>query len=71
MPRTVIEPEKAKQGRSGHRVLVILLCGLALAMLVWAGVGIFGQVIAPDEPIGSAPVEEQPGQPDQPDQPAQ
>lgn len=58
MPKTVIEPEKARQGRNGPRILIVLLCGLALAMLVWWGVEMFGKAIAPDEPAGSAPVEE-------------
>lgn len=66
MPRTVIEPEKAKQGRSGRRVLVILVCGLALALIVWLGVEIFGGAIAPEEPIGSAPVDELAPPPPQP-----
>jgi len=58
MPRTVIEPEKARQGRNGPRILIVLICGLVLAMLVWWGVETYGVAIAPDEPVGSAPVDE-------------
>lgn len=65
MRKTVIEPEKARQGRNSPRVLIVLLCALALTMLVWWGVETFGTAIAPEEPVGSAPVEE----PDQPAQP--
>jgi len=57
MPRTVIEPEKARQGRNSPRVLIVLVCGLLLAMLVWWGVESYGVAIAPDEPVGSAPVD--------------
>ena len=55
MPRLIIESEKAKQGRSGVRILMVLLGGLALAMLVWWGVETYGVAIAPDQPINSAP----------------
>lgn len=67
MPKTVIEPRKARQGRNGTRVLIVLLCGLALAMLVWWGVEMFGRTIAPDEPASDALIEEQaPAQPEAP-----
>lgn len=58
MPKTVIEPEKARQGRNSPRILIVLVCGLVLAMLVWWGVETYGVAIAPDEPTGSAPVDE-------------
>ena len=70
MPKTVIEPEKARQGRKGWRILIVLVCGLLLAMLVWWGVETFGKMIAPDEPIGSEPTEE-PATPTQPSAPTQ
>ena len=57
MPKT-INPEKAKQGRSGWRVLVVLVCALALAMIVWWAVGLFGEAIAPEDPVGGAPAEQ-------------
>lgn len=58
MPKTVIEPEKARQGRNGPRILMVLIGGLVLAMLAWWGVETYGVAIAPDEPAGSAPVDE-------------
>lgn len=63
MPKT-IETDKARQGRIGWQVLVVLVCALILAMVVWFGVGLFGSAIAPENPIGEAPVE-------YPDEPAQ
>jgi hypothetical protein len=46
LPKTVTE-ERARQGRRGKNVLVILVAGLALALAVWAGVEIYGQMIEP------------------------
>ena len=57
MPKTV-DKNKARQGRSGWQVLVVLVCALALVMLVWWGVGIFGSAIDPEEPVGGAPAEQ-------------
>lgn len=53
-----IEAKDARQGRSGWRVLVILVAALALAMLVWWGVGIYGNAISPDHPVGGDPAEQ-------------
>lgn len=53
-----VDPNKARQGRSGWQVLVILVCALALVLLVWFGVGLFGGAIAPDDPVGGAPAEQ-------------
>lgn len=57
MPRTV-DTNKARQGRSGWQVLVVLVCALALTLLVWWGVGLFGQAIEPEDPVGGAPAEQ-------------
>lgn len=51
---------KARQGRLGRPVLLVLVISLLLAMVVWWGVELYGDAIAPEEPIGSAPQEEQP-----------
>jgi hypothetical protein len=44
-----VRTEDARQGRWGTRVLLILVCGLVLAGIVWLGVEIYGQHLA-DEP---------------------
>lgn len=46
-----IKSTEAKQGARGSRVLTILLVGLALALIVFAGLGIYGRVL-PDQNIG-------------------
>lgn len=53
-----VDPNKARQGRPGTRVLTILLSALILAMIVWWGVGLFGESIQPDDPVGGAPAEQ-------------
>lgn len=45
MAQKTIPEEKAKQGRRGVQVLVVLVVGLLLAMLVWIGVGGYAEVI--------------------------
>lgn len=47
--------DKARQGRLGRPVLLVLVVSLLLAMVVWWGVEIYGDAIAPAEPVGSAP----------------
>ena len=54
-----VKPTEARQGRRGTPVLVILIVGLLLALIVWWGVELYGDAIAPEEPVGSAPQEEQ------------
>lgn len=54
----IIDKNKARQGRTGWQMLVVLVCALALAMIVWLGVSIFGSNIAPEDPVGGAPAEQ-------------
>ena len=53
-----IDENKARQGRQGRPVLVVLVVGLILALIVWWGVGMFGEAIAPEDPVGGAPQEQ-------------
>lgn len=50
-----IPPTKARQGRKGVQVLMVLIGGLLLAAVVWWAVEIYGSAIAPDEPVGGDP----------------
>lgn len=50
--RVEVSETKAKQGRWGGQVLVILIVGLILAAIVWWGAEIYGEAIAPDNPVG-------------------
>lgn len=67
-----ISPNKAKQGRQGRPVLVVLITGLLLAAVVWLVIEIYGSAIAPENPSGdpaSVPTERldpapEPGQPE-------
>jgi cytoskeletal protein RodZ len=54
----IIDENKAKQGRSGWQVLVVLISALILAMIVWWGVGLYGESIEPENPVGGAPAEQ-------------
>jgi len=40
-----ISGNRAKQGRSGHRVLVVLLSALALAAVGWFALEFYGEAI--------------------------
>jgi hypothetical protein len=43
----IVKPEKARQGKWGGQVLVVLVVALALAAIVWIGVEMYGQDIEP------------------------
>ncbi|MFS2178258.1 hypothetical protein ACCC98_20290 [Rhizobium pisi] len=49
-----IPPVKARQGRMGYRILIVLLAALVLAFLVWIPVEIWGKreanQVAPQQP---------------------
>ncbi|MEF2550821.1 hypothetical protein VQ042_05490 [Aurantimonas sp. A2-1-M11] len=47
-----IDPERARQGEKGTPVLMILLAGLALCAVVFAGLGIYAWTM-PDDTIGA------------------
>jgi hypothetical protein len=53
-----VKPTEARQGRRGWQVLVVLICALILAALVWWGVGIYGTAIEPADPVGGDPLEQ-------------
>lgn len=56
----IIDKNKARQGREGSRVLVILVVALVLAGLAWAAAELFGSAIEPENPVNSPPAVEQP-----------
>jgi len=55
-PRETIVTDKARQGRAGRPVLMVLIGGLVLAMVAWGAAELFGWGIAP-------PAEQQVGNP--------
>jgi len=64
-----ISPVKAKQGRTGRRVLTVLIVALVLAFIVWIPVEIWGgreaSEVAPQQP-GQQMQSEQPAAPASP-----
>ncbi len=52
-----IDKNRARQGRDGTRVLIVLVCALILTALVWAVLHLFSDTIAPEPPAASAPTE--------------
>jgi len=50
MDEKIVSTSKARQGRSGRRVLLILFVALALAAAAWGVAEIYGIVIAPSQP---------------------
>lgn len=52
----VIPATEAKQGRTGRPVLAVLLGGIALAFLVWAGVEFYGSQLPGNTPGNEATV---------------
>lgn len=45
---------RARQGRQGFPILMVLIVGLVLAMGAWGVAEMYGVWIAPDDPIGDA-----------------
>lgn len=48
-----LDPNEARQGKKGTPVLIVLIAGLALAIVAFIGMGLFG-ASQPDENIGTA-----------------
>ena len=55
-----VSPKKARQGREGMPVLLVLIGGLLLAGIVWAGVEIYGGFIDEGQPVETVPSSDQP-----------
>jgi hypothetical protein len=77
-----ISPVKARQGRTGRRILTVLVAALVLAFLIWIPVEIWGQKeatdVAPQQPgqemqsqLPAAPAQNASPAPAQPAAPAQ
>lgn len=43
----IINTENAKQGRSGNRILTVLVVSVTLALVAWAIAEFYGQLIHP------------------------
>jgi hypothetical protein len=53
-PETELPDTKARQGRRGFPILLVLIVGLVLAMGAWWIAEMYGVAIAPDDPVGEA-----------------
>lgn len=53
----IVPTEKARQGRWGRPVLIVLVVALLLAMVGWAGVEIYGSMIQTDDTFQSLDVD--------------
>lgn len=42
-------PTEARQGRRGRPILIIMLVSIALALVVWFFIGIYGEAISPED----------------------
>lgn len=47
-----LPPQKARQGRRGRPVLIVLVAGLLLAAIAWGGAEIYGYMIEPETTVG-------------------
>ncbi|MBS9722522.1 hypothetical protein JYU29_17645 [Tianweitania sp. BSSL-BM11] len=50
-----VSPDKARQGKLGQPVLIVLICALVLAAVAWFGAEMFGQSIDPEPDNAVAP----------------
>lgn len=53
-PETEVTPTKARQGRRGFPILLVLIVGLVLAMGAWWVAEMYGVWIAPETPIADS-----------------
>lgn len=60
-----IPPTKARQGRRGWQVLVVLVTALILAMVAWWVAEIYGEAIEPNNPVAEPGPEVVPETPQQ------
>ena len=51
MDEKVVSTNKARQGRSGRRVLLILVAALVLVAAAWGAAEIYGTAIEPSQPV--------------------
>lgn len=47
-----LDPQRARQGRKGRPVLVILIVALVLVAIAWGAAEIFGEATDPANPAG-------------------
>ncbi|WP_163269914.1 hypothetical protein [Chelativorans alearense] len=50
-----VPPKKARQGRRGIPVLVVLVAALILSMIIWGGVEIYGIYLDKTQPVETEP----------------
>jgi hypothetical protein len=54
LPMTkIVSTDKARQGRWGRRVLIVLVAGLLLSAVAWAIAELYGTAIEPSQPAVS------------------
>ena len=54
----IVDKNKSRQGLGRPNMLIVLVAALILVVVVWLGVGLFGQAIDPADPVGGAPAEQ-------------
>ena len=62
MPKT-LSTDKARQGRRGFPVVIVLVCGQLLAMAVWWGVEIYGESLDNSQKVELQKSQDEPSTP--------